>query len=89
MAGKFADDTKIGGAVDSKEGYLRVKRDLDQMGHRAEEWQMEFDLDKYEVLHFGKLNQGRNYTLFGKVEGVLLNKETLECRFIVLGKWSR
>eukprot|EP00061_Rhincodon_typus_P002813 g18528.t1 len=33
------------------------------MDQWAEERQMEFNLDKYEVLHFGKANQGRTYTL--------------------------
>eukprot|EP00061_Rhincodon_typus_P011662 g36852.t1 len=39
-------DTKIGDVVDSEEGYLRAYQDLDQMGQWAEEWQMEFNLDK-------------------------------------------
>eukprot|EP00061_Rhincodon_typus_P011931 g37310.t1 len=46
------DDTKIGNVVDSEEGYLRVQRDLDQMGKWAEEWQLELNLNKCEVLHF-------------------------------------
>eukprot|EP00061_Rhincodon_typus_P010597 g35003.t1 len=46
MVTKFADDTKIGGGVDSKEGYFRVQWDLDQMGQWAEKWQMEFNSDK-------------------------------------------
>eukprot|EP00061_Rhincodon_typus_P001378 g14633.t1 len=54
MLSKFADDTKIGDAVVSEEGYFRIQQDLDQMGRWAEEWQMEFNLDKCEVLHFGK-----------------------------------
>eukprot|EP00061_Rhincodon_typus_P010066 g34065.t1 len=62
MVSKFADDTKIGGVVDSQEGYLREQRDFDQMGWWAEEWQMEFNLDKCKVLYFGKTNQGRTYT---------------------------
>eukprot|EP00061_Rhincodon_typus_P002671 g18172.t1 len=71
MVGKFADDTKIGGGVDIKEGYLRVQRDFDQMVQWAEEWQIEFKLDKCEVLHFGKTNQVRSYTLNGKVLGIV------------------
>eukprot|EP00061_Rhincodon_typus_P000873 g13050.t1 len=54
MVSKFADDTKIGVVVDSDEGYLRVQQDLDQMGQWAKEWQVQFNLDKYEVLHFGQ-----------------------------------
>ena len=52
MFSKFADDTKIGGIVDSEESYLRLQRDLDQLGQWADEWQMEFNLDKCEVMHF-------------------------------------
>ena len=53
MVSKFADDTKIGGIVDSEEGYLGLQWDLDQLGQWADEWQMEFNLDKCEVMHFG------------------------------------
>eukprot|EP00061_Rhincodon_typus_P013987 g40720.t1 len=42
MVSKFAGDTKTGDVVDSKEVYLRVQQELDQMGQWAEEWQMEF-----------------------------------------------
>eukprot|EP00061_Rhincodon_typus_P015821 g43721.t1 len=45
MVSRFADDTKIGGIVDRGEGYVRLKW--------AEKSQMEFNLDKCEVLHFG------------------------------------
>eukprot|EP00061_Rhincodon_typus_P003539 g20325.t1 len=48
MVSRFVDDTKIGGIVDSEEGFLRFQRDLDQMGQWAEKWQMEFSLDKCE-----------------------------------------
>eukprot|EP00061_Rhincodon_typus_P001716 g15548.t1 len=51
---KFADDIKTRGVVGCEEGYPRAQRDVDQMGQWAEEWQMEFNLDKCEVLHFGK-----------------------------------
>ena len=32
MVGKFADDTKIDGIVDSEESYLGLQRNLDQLG---------------------------------------------------------
>ena len=37
MVSKFADDTKIGGIVDSEEGYLRLQWDLDQLGQWVDE----------------------------------------------------
>eukprot|EP00061_Rhincodon_typus_P006165 g26510.t1 len=48
MVSKFADDIGIGGIVDNKDSYIRLQRDLDQLGQWAEEWQLEFNLDKYE-----------------------------------------
>ena len=63
MVSKFADDTKIGDIVDSEGGYLGLQQDLDQLGQWAVEWQMEFNLDKCEVMHFGRSNQGRTCSL--------------------------
>eukprot|EP00061_Rhincodon_typus_P016347 g44521.t1 len=37
------------------------------MGQWAKEWQVEFNLDKYEVLHFSKANQGRTCIFNGKI----------------------
>jgi len=65
MVSKFSDDTKIGGIVDSEEGYLGLQQDLDQLGQWANEWQMEFNLDKCEVMHFGRSNQGKTYSVNG------------------------
>ena len=42
--------------MDSEEGYFGLQRDLDQLGQWADKWQMEFNLDKCEVMHFGRLN---------------------------------
>ena len=39
---------------------------LDQLGQWADEWQMEFNLDNCEVMHFGRLNQGRTYSVNGR-----------------------
>ena len=37
MVSKFADDTKIGGIVDSEESYLQLQWDLNQLGQWADE----------------------------------------------------
>ena len=75
MFSKFADDTKSSGIVDREESYLQLQRDLDQLGQWADEWQVEFNLDKCEVMHFGRLNQGRTYSVDGRAWGELQSKE--------------
>ena len=77
MVSKFADDTKIGGIVDSEEGYLRLQQDLDQLGQWADEWQMEFNLDKCKVIHFGRSNQGRVYSVNGRALGIVTEQRDL------------
>ena len=77
MVSKFADDIKIGGIVDSEEGYLGLQQDLDQLGQWADEWQMEFNLDKCEVMHFGRLNQGRTYSVNGRALGGVTEQRDL------------
>ena len=77
MVSKFADDTKIGGMVDSEEGYLQLQRDLDQLGQWADKWQMDFNLDKCEVMHSGRLNQGRTYSVNGRALGRVTEQRDL------------
>jgi len=50
MIRKFADDTKIGGIVDSKEGFLGLQWDLGLLGQCVDEWQMEFNLDQCDMM---------------------------------------
>ena len=76
MVSKFADDTKIGGIVDSEEGYLGLQWDLDQLG-QWDEWQMELNSDKCEVMHFGRLNQGRTYSINGRALGRVTEQRDL------------
>eukprot|EP00061_Rhincodon_typus_P012388 g38090.t1 len=40
---EFADDTKIGGVVDSAEDYQKIQWDIDQLQIWADKWQMEFN----------------------------------------------
>ena len=66
MVSKVADESKLGGIIDTKEGYQKLHGDLDQLGKWAEDWQIDFNTDKCEVLHFGKSNQGRTCTVNGR-----------------------
>ncbi|KAK4828602.1 hypothetical protein QYF61_000054 [Mycteria americana] len=60
---KFADDTKLGGAVDSLEGPEALQRDL----HRLEHWAivngMKFNKKKCWILHLRERNARHKYKL--------------------------
>lgn len=67
----FAEDTKIGGIVDTEESNLSLQKYLDQLGSGQEmaggndissEWQMEFNSDQ------GKMMQGRNCRVNGRAK---------------------
>ncbi|KAK4818192.1 hypothetical protein QYF61_008576 [Mycteria americana] len=60
---KFADGTKLGGAVDSLEGQEALQKDL----HRLEHWAMingmKFNKSKCQILHLGWSNTVNKYKL--------------------------
>jgi len=58
---KFADDTQIFSQVSSPEDYINLQKDLNRLVTWAEEWQMLFNVGKCKVMHFGRLNQKRDY----------------------------
>ncbi|GAB0210394.1 hypothetical protein GRJ2_003505200 [Grus japonensis] len=63
VVSKFADDTKLGGAVDSIEGGEALQRDLD----RLETWAItncrRYNKGKCRILHLGRGNPGYTYRL--------------------------
>ena len=58
---KFADDNVIVGKVSCNNEIINLQMDIDRLSEWAIIWQMELNVDKCEVIHFGRKNAKANY----------------------------
>ena len=71
---KFADDTKISMPTFNLENCNLLQNDINSLCEWAEKWQMSFNADKCNVIHFGSNNTNYPYKMFNQ----LLNKSSSE-----------
>ena len=64
---KFVDDTKLMGKVGRVDETEILRGDLKKLGAWSKEWQMVFNADKCEVLHFGHNNGQVHYVMDGNI----------------------
>ena len=60
------DDTKMLGFAGTEEQCQAIQQDIDRLVDWADRWQMEFNPDKCEVMHFGRNNVEGSYTIKGR-----------------------
>ena len=76
---KFADDTKVGRVVDTTADSEALQSILNHLMDWADRWQMQFNGDKCKVIHFGKNNPRKVYTMGGHAPaGVVLEEVKVE-----------
>ena len=64
---KFADDTKITASISSVEERNILQTDLTRLMKWSEEWQMKFNVNKCEVMHYGFNNPSYEYLMNDEV----------------------
>ena len=71
---KFADDTKVFQQLRDETDCSTLQSDLDKLVSWAEQWHMDFNVQKCKVMHVGKLNDSCSYYM----GGIKLTEEEVE-----------
>ena len=58
---KFSDDTKLCHRARNPDDIMKLQEDINKLVERANKWQMNFNVDKYFVMHIGYNNMQGNY----------------------------
>ena len=62
---KFANDTKVICPIEKEENGTTLQADQDKLLDWSNKWQMQFNLEKCKVMHFGYNNLCLEYTMGG------------------------
>src|SRR5215813_14516578 len=62
----FADDANVMRVVNGKDEANLLQQDLDLMSEWTRQWDMSFNIDKCQIMHFGYGNQSAHYNLLGQ-----------------------
>ena len=62
---KFADDTKLAMLIKSRQDADRFQEEINNLYKWAQDWAMEFNIEKCKVMHVGRSNPGYKYNMNG------------------------
>ena len=63
---KFADDTKVGKVISSDSDIEIMQSIIDKTMEWSRIWQMDFNVQKCKIVHFGRNNKRHPYTMDGQ-----------------------
>ena len=73
---KFADDTKLFDPAQCSRDRELLQKDLEKLVSWAEQWQMEFNVNKCKVMHVGRRNESYTYEMSGvTIESTIMEKD--------------
>ena len=78
VAQMFADDTKLFNLIQNVSDHQRLQHDIDKLVNWANTWKMSFNSSKCKVLHIGRNNPNKVYTMENESGRSTLDTTALE-----------